>query len=264
MKNLLFFLACLLLAFLYVKYIEKRSIFFPYRPIEVSPSDYGLEFEDINFATSDQEKLNAWFLPSPGVKKVLLFFHGNAGNISHRLEKISIFKKLGLQVFIIDYRGYGKSSGKPSENGIYLDAKAAYDYLVKEKKFSPGDILVFGESLGAQAAVDLASKEKVAAIILEGGFTSAKDMSAAIYPFLPTIFLSVKFDSLSKIAKVSCPKMIIHSRNDEIVPFRLGEKLFKASPEPKTFLAVYGGHNSSFMDSMDLFTSKIKEFISNI
>ncbi len=228
------------------------------------PSDSGLEFQDLYFTTPDGEKLNAWFFPSKGAKKSLLFFHGNAGNISHRLEKISIFKKLGLQVFIIDYRGYGKSSGKPSENGIYLDAQAAYDYLVKEKKFSPDNIILFGESLGAQAAVDLASKNQVGAIILEGNFTSAKDMSREIYPFLPTIFLSVKFDSLSKIAKVNCPKLMIHSRNDEIVPFRLGEKLFNAAGGPKTFLAIYGGHNSSFIDSEDLFTSKIREFINNL
>ena len=254
----------MLFVFLYVKYIEKRGIFFPYRLVEVLPSASGLEFEDISFVTPDKEELNAWFFPSPGAKKVLLFFHGNAGNISHRLEKISIFKKLGLQVFIIDYRGYGRSSGKPSENGIYIDAQASYDYLISEKKFSPENVILFGESLGAQAAVDLASKNQVAAIILEGSFTSAKDMSRAIYPFLPTIFLSVKFDSLAKITKIRCPKLIIHSRNDEIVPFRLGEKLFDAAPGPKTFLAIYGGHNSSFIDSQDLFVSKTKEFIDHL
>lgn len=264
MKNILFFLGCLAFIFFFVKYIETRSLFFPYRPIEILPSNLGYQFEDIYFQTLDKERLNAWFFPSPGAKKTLLFFHGNAGNISHRMEKVSIFKKLGMNVFIVDYRGYGKSSGQPSEKGLYLDAQAAYDYLIENKKISPQDIIVFGESLGAQAAVDLASKNKAGGLILEESFTSAKDMSRAVYPFLPTIFLSLRLDAASKIKKVTCPKLIIHSRNDEIVPFRLGEKLFQNATEPKTFLVIFGGHNSAFMDSLDSYAKGIGKFVNNL
>lgn len=263
-KTVIFLIICLLFIFSYVKYIEKKSIFFPFRELEATPKDLHLAFEDVYLDTSDGEKLNAWFVPSTGSQRMLLFFHGNGGNISHRLESIDIFNKLGLGIFIIDYRGYGASTGRPTEKGIYLDAQAAYDYLLRQKNIRPENIIVYGESLGAQAAVDLASKNKVAALILEEAFTSAKDMSAAIYPFLPTIFLSVKFDSSNKIKKISCPKLIIHSRNDEIVPFRLGRKLYDAAPEPKEFLELTGGHNTCIFDSHDLFVSGLKKFLAKL
>ncbi|MEW6008664.1 MAG: alpha/beta hydrolase [Candidatus Omnitrophota bacterium] len=263
-KTIVFLIICLLFIFSYVKYIEKKSVFFPFSDIEATPKDLHLAFEDVYFNTQDREKLNAWFISAKDSQKILLFLHGNGGNISHRLEKISLFNSLGITIFIIDYRGYGLSTGRPTEKGIYLDAQAAYEYLLRQKSKRPEDIIVYGESLGAQAAVDLASKNKLAALILEEAFTSAKDMSAAIYPFLPTIFLSIKFDSVSKIKKISCPKLIIHSRNDEIVPFRLGKKLYDVALEPKEFLELLGGHNTCVFDSHDLFVAGIKKFLAKL
>ncbi len=264
LKIIIFLIAVILFLFGFTKYLEKTNIFFPSKEIELKPDSLGLAFEDIYFYTSDQRRLNGWFVPANGNKKVLLFFHGNAGNISHRLDSITTFNKLGLGIFIIDYRGYGLSLGRPTEKGIYLDAQAAYDYLLSKKNIKAGSIIVYGESLGAQAAVDLASKNKVAALILEEAFPSAKDMSAAIYPFLPTIFLSIKFDSIGKIRKISCPKLIIHSRNDEIVPFRLGKKLYEAAAEPKEFLELRGGHNTCIFDSHDLFVAGLKKFLAKL
>jgi fermentation-respiration switch protein FrsA (DUF1100 family) len=264
MKILIFSLICVVFLFFYVKLIEKNSIFFPSKLIEFNPESIKLGYEDVYFYSSDSQRLFGWFIPSSQHKFVILFFHGNAGNISHRLEKITIFYNLGLDTFIIDYRGYGRSSGKPSELGIYLDAQAAYDYLIKEKHIASEKIVLYGESLGAQAAVDLASKNKVGALILEGCFTSAKDISRTLYPILPTVFLSVHFDAKAKIAKIPYPKLIINTRDDEIVPFRLGQELFAASPEPKMFLELSGGHNSAFLDSGDKFSEKIKEFLNQI
>lgn len=264
MKIIIIFVIFVIFLSVYTRYIEKRSIFFPFRQIEVTPQDLGLRYEDVNFKTSDGQELNGWYIPATDSKMVLLFFHGNGGNISHRLEKILIFNKLGLSVFIIDYRGYGRSTGKPTEQGIYLDAQAAYEYLLEERKTAAQDIVLFGESLGAQVAVDLASREQVAALIIESGFTSARDMARVIYPFLPSFFLSVRFDSLAKISKIRSPKLIIHSINDEIVPFRLGKKLFQAASEPKRFLEIRGAHNNAVFDSSDLVVAEIRSMLSSL
>jgi fermentation-respiration switch protein FrsA (DUF1100 family) len=253
-----------LFLFAFTKYLEKTNIFFPTKVIEATPDAFNLTFEDVFLPTSDGEKLNAWFVPAGPDGKVVLFFHGNAGNISHRLEQLVLFNKLGLNVFIIDYRGYGKSTGRVNEQGIYLDAQAAYNYLVHTRGVSPDKILLYGESLGSQAAIDLASKEKVAGLIAEGSFTSAADMAAAIYPFLPRIFLSIQFDALNKIAQVTCPVLIIHSRDDEIVPLRLGKKLFQAANQPKQFLELSSGHNEAVIVCGEIFTNALREFINTL
>lgn len=261
MKIILIVVFCLFFIFAYTKYLEKRGIFFPSWTIEATPAAAGLEFENVFFPTQDGQKLNGWFVPGSANSKVILFLHGNAGNISHRLEQLVLFNKLRLSVFIIDYRGYGKSTGRPSEKGIYRDAYTAYQYLISQKKLKPEEIILYGESLGSQAAIDLANKEKVAAIIAEGTFSSASDMAHSRYPFLPTIFLSIRFDALNKIKKINCPLLIIHSRDDEVVPFRLGKKLFDAALEPKEFIALSGGHNEAVYLSQEPFINALKKFI---
>ncbi|MBU2540342.1 MAG: alpha/beta hydrolase [Candidatus Omnitrophica bacterium] len=264
MKIFVFIVSFILFLVFYTRYIEKRSIFFPFKEIEVTPQDIGLGFEEVNLKTPDGENIHGWYVPAGANKKVLLFLHGNGGNISHRLEKIAIFNEIGITTFIIDYRGYGRSTGRPTEDGIYLDAHTAYNYLVKEKGITADEIIVFGESLGAQAAIDLAGKERIAALIIEAAFTSAKDMARAIYPFLPTIFLSVRFDSAAKIPNIDCHKLIIHSRNDEIVPFKLGKKLYEKARQPKEFLEIIGAHNNAVFDSKELFAARVKEFINKL
>jgi fermentation-respiration switch protein FrsA (DUF1100 family) len=167
-------------------------------------------------------------------------------------------------VFIFDYRGYGKSQGAPSESGLYLDAKAAYDYLAGERGVSKDAVILYGESIGGIVAIDLAQNKEIKALITEEAFTSVKDMSAMAYPFLPYFIFSSRFNALSKIKNVTCPKLVIHSVDDEIVPFPLGEKLFDAAPPPKKFLKLRGSHNTAFLESGQGFRDGIRYFLSGL
>lgn len=263
-KNIIYIILAVIFVLVYFRYIERRSLYFPMKDIEFVPSDAGLNYEDVYLDTSDGVKLNAWLIPAADSKYTLLFCHGNAGNISHRIEKTLILNKLRLDVFIFDYRGYGKSSGRPSEQGLYKDVQAAYNYLVSKRKVLPEHIILYGESLGGAAAIDLASKNDVKAVITECTFSSTHDVARAVYPFLPTFFLSSKFDSASRIKGIAVPKLIIHSQNDEIIPFKQSVKLFDASPEPKKHLVLKGSHNTCFLDSKDLYVSGIREFLENL
>lgn len=231
------------------------------KEIEVTPKAAGFDYQEISFKTQDGFLLNGWFIPAGESERTVLFFHGNAGNISHRLEKIAFWHNLGLNIFIFDYRGYGQSQGKPSENGLYQDARAAYDYLQRERKLAEQEIIFFGESLGGAVAVDLATKTRPSALIVESTFSSSEDMAKIIYPFLPSFMLRTRFDSAGKVKEIKIPKLFIHSQSDEIVPFKLGQKLFAAAGEPKDFLKISGGHNTAFMESAGIIKDKIKDFL---
>ena len=245
----------------YVRLVESFSIFYPSKKIGATPRDIGLVYEDIFFNTQDGITLNAWFLKPAQAYATILILHGNAGNNSHRLEKISYFYKMGLNIFILDYRGFGKSEGKPSEEGIYADARAAYDYLSKRPDIDPKKIIVYGESLGGAVAVDLATKRSVAALILDSTFPSAADMAKAKLPFIPAFLLKTKLDSQSKIVHLKMPKLFIHSPQDEVVPFKLGKKLFDAAPDPKELLSIQGNHNEGFFQSQELYIQGIEQYL---
>jgi len=249
---------------LYVKYIESKSIFFPEKKIDFTPAQIGLAFQDVYFITSDKLKINGWFFPHPRAKRTILFFHGNAGNISNRLDKIISMLRLKVNIFIIDYRGYGKSEGKPKEQGIYLDAYAAYDYLVNQQGIKPKDIIVYGESLGGAVAIDLASNKEVGAVILEGTFSSGRDVGVKLYPYLPKFILPNVLNSLTKVVKVKVPKLFIHSKQDLVIPLELGKKLYDFSPGPKKFIAVAGTHNSLFIDAESVCLKAIAAFIEQL
>ena len=263
MKLVLRLIIFVILFLLFVRYIERRSIYFPMKDIISNPASVGLPYEEVYFDTPDNRRLNGWYIANSKAKFTIIFCHGNAGNIGHRLEKISMFYNLGLNVFIFDYRGYGKSQGTPSEAGLYKDAEAAYDYLTRELRVSRDGIILYGESIGGIVAIDLARNKDIAALITEETFTSIKDMSGMAYPFLPYFVFSSRFDALSKIKNVGCPKLIIHSIDDEIVPFRLGEKLFDAAMPPKKFLRLRGSHNTAFLESDEQFKEGIKSFLKN-
>ncbi|MBD3264284.1 MAG: alpha/beta fold hydrolase [Candidatus Omnitrophica bacterium] len=252
------------ISFFYVRYLENSSIFFPEKDLGASPRDFNLRYEEVVFTTSDGIKIYGWFLPYSGSEDVLLFFHGNGGNISHRLDKIALLLEQHLNVFIIDYRGYGKSGGKPSEEGIYMDAEAAYNYLLDKKNFNPDDVIVYGESLGSAVAVDLASRRKVKALILEGGFSCGKDMGKIMFPYLPSFMIPDKFNSLDKIKEIEKPKLFIHSQSDEVVPLEFAKKLFNAASGPKYFCCTEGSHNGFFLESGDSYLSAIKDFLKSI
>lgn len=258
--------AVILIVFIvgYVKYIENRVIFYPMKDIEFTPERAGLAFEDVYLTAKDGIKINAWFIPKDQARYTILFCHGNAGNIGHRLEKIMLLHKLHLNVFIIDYRGYGRSQGRPSERGLYLDAQAAYDYLVNQRQIRPEEIILFGESLGCAAVIDLGARSRIGGLIVEGAFTRGRDMAKRIYPFLPAFLFSDNFNNLAKIRKIKAPKLFIHSKNDEIVPFDLARRLYQATSPPKQFAELIGGHNSVFSDSQEKYTSAIASFIEKL
>jgi len=242
--------------------MEKRSIYFPMRHIEFTPRSIDLDFEDITFRAADGIELNGWFIPASKRSPAVLFCHGNAGNISHRLEHIGIFHALDLSVFIFDYRGYGKSRGSPSETGTCLDAVAAFDYLKKRTEETKNAVVVYGESLGGAVAIDLAGKRAADALIVEGTFASVPEMASHIYPFLPIApFIGIRYDSLSKVNKIRAPKLFIHSRDDEIVPFEQGRRLYEAAVGEKTFLEMRGGHNDAVIQAKEMYISTIARFL---
>ena len=237
----------------------------PTREIVATPADVGLDFDPLTLATRDDEQLDAWFIPASQARAVVLFCHGNAGNISHRLDSIRLFHELGLSVLIFDYRGYGRSSGKPTEQGTYRDVDAAWDYLVRQRGIPPGKIILFGRSLGAAIAADLASRQGAAAVILESAFTSVPDVAATLYPWLPVRWLSrYRYDTGKKLADIHSPVLIVHSRDDEIIPFVNGERLFAAANEPKQFLELRGGHNDGFMVSGRDYTQGLDRFLTGL
>ncbi len=263
-KNIIYITFAVIFILGYLRYFEHKSLYFPDREIEIFPSEVGLQYEDVYLSTKDGVKLNAWFIPSKGSRYTLLFSHGNAGNISHRIEKILILKSLDFNIFIFDYRGYGKSGGRPSEKGLYRDIEASYDYLISKKRISPDSIILYGESLGGAVAIDLALREKVKAIITESTFTSTADVAKTVYPLFPTYFISSRFDSLKKIKDIEIPKLIMHSKNDDIIPFSHSLRLYNNAPEPKKHIELKGDHNNSYMDSKDRFVSGLREFIDSL
>ena len=250
---------------IYVYFMQPGMLFYPNMPgrdLVATPGDIGLTYQDVEFSTEDNIKLHGWFVSNKNAKGTVLFFHGNAGNISHRLDSIVIFHRLGLNVFIIDYRGYGQSEGKITEKGTYRDAEAAWNYLNHTQGISGKQIIIFGRSLGASIAGWLANKHTPAALIIESGFTSVAAMGQRFYPFLPVRWLTrFKYDTKQYVKNVSCPVLVAHSIDDEIIPYEEGREIFQAAPGPKQFLEMQGGHNDGFVVSGAVYVEGIKSFI---
>jgi fermentation-respiration switch protein FrsA (DUF1100 family) len=245
-------------------FAQPKLLYYPEigRDIVATPADAGLDYESVEIATSDGNMLQGWFVPVPDATGTVLFLHGNAGNISHRMEYLSMFHRLGYNTFIFDYRGYGNSSGTPSEQGTYLDAQAAWHYLTENRNIPSDRIILFGESLGGAIAAWLAAREKPAVLVLASAFTSVPDMAAKLYPFLPVRLLSrFEYDTLKSLKSVSCPVFITHSPDDEIVPFAQGQALYEAAPEPKRFLELQGGHNDGFIFMRKEWADALDQFV---
>jgi len=236
----------ILAALLYV--FQGGLIYYPERQLVATPNQFGLDYEPVFFEADDGVRLSGWYLEANPARSVLLFFHGNAGNISHRIVSLQLFNRLGLSTFIIDYRGYGESEGKPSEAGTYLDAEAAWRYLVEQRKVDPSQIVIFGRSLGAAVASYVASKHTPRALIIESAFTSVADLAGRYYPFMPVQWITrFEYNTLDYVSAMKCPLLVVHSRQDDIVPFSHGRRIFDAAPRPKEFLEIIGGHNDGFM-----------------
>ncbi len=241
---------------------QSHYVYYPERVLSADPSSIGLNFESVSFETTDGVQLSGWFVPSDNARGVILFCHGNAGNISHRLESIQIFHRLGLDILIFDYRGYGQSEGTPDEYGTYRDAEAAWRYLIEECQVDPNEIIVFGRSLGGAIAAWLAQAQTPGALILESTFTSVPDIAAKLYPYLPVRLLSrFKYDTAEYLDEVDCPVLIVHSRDDEIMPFSHGRQLFGMAKEPKEFLEISGTHNEGFITSGKHYEQGLDAFI---
>ena len=255
-----------LVAFLWLR--QESMLFLPdipSRELVATPADIGLRYEPLRLATADGETLDAWFVPAAAERGALLFFHGNAGNISHRLDSVQLFHELGLSVLIIDYRGYGRSTGRPTEAGTYEDARAAWRHLVDDRQVPPGRIVLFGRSLGGGVATWLAANATPRALIVESAFRSVPDMAAEIYWFLPVRWLArLHYPVETLLPEVAAPVLVIHSREDEIIPFAHGEALQAAAGPRARLLALQGDHNSGFLVSRRDYVAGIAAFLDEI
>ena len=255
----------LLVAFVYAR--QGSMVFFPSKEIEATPRDIGLAYEDITLSTEDRKNISAWFVPSGKERGVVLFCHGNAGNISHRLDSIRIFHDLGLSVLIFDYRGYGRSEGSPTEKGTYLDAEAAWAYLVNARKVRPEKVILFGRSLGAGVAAEMALRHRAAGLIMESAFMSVPSLGSKFFPYLPGYLIRLisrfHYSNIDKISTIGVPKLIIHSPQDEIIPFEHGVSLFEKATAPKEFLRITGGHNEGFMLSGRTYIDGLDRFVAS-
>ena len=250
-----------LVAFVYVR--QPKMLYFPTSEIEQTPAAIGLSFDEVNLKTADGLTIAAWHIPAPDARAVLLFCHGNAGNISHRLDSIRIFHDLGLSVLIFDYRGYGRSEGEPTEKGTYLDAEAAWNFLVKEKGIDPARMVIFGRSLGSAVAAELAMRRKAGALIIESGFTSIPDLGRKYYPYMPVSLITrFHYATIDKVSSLALPKLFIHSPEDEIIPYDQGMRLFEKAAEPKEFMKLRGDHNEGYLLSGELYINGLQQFIS--
>jgi hypothetical protein len=258
--------ALLYLAVLALMYaLQERLLFLPGIPgraLEATPAAIGLRFEAVTIAAADGVQLSGWWVPAAQPGLTLIHFHGNAGNISHRLELLEIFHQLGFSVLLFDYRGYGASEGSAGEEGVYLDAGAVWRYVTERRGVAPQKIVLHGQSLGAAVAAWLAARQQPAALIVESGFTSVPELAADLYWWLPVRYLArLKFDTKEALGRVRCPVLVIHSRNDEIIPYGHAQRLFEAAPGPKRMLTISGDHNAGFWLSREAYARGIGGFL---
>ena len=229
---------------LWMYFRQAHYIYFPSREVNITPTTFRLPYEDIRVTTSDGETIHGWFIPHPQARGTVLFCHGNAGSIADRIDSILRFHDFGLNVCVFDYRGYGLSSGVPTEEGTYRDAETVWDWLTVKHSIPANRIVVLGESLGGAVAAWVAEQKRPGALILESTFTSLPDMAARMYPFLPVrVLCRFRYNTLSRVPRIACPVLVAHSPDDDMIPFAQGERLFRAAREPKVFLTLKGSHN---------------------
>jgi len=255
---------------------QSNLVFMPSKDVIETPEMMGIKFENLQITTRDNVNLDAWFVPAKDNdlvgKGVILFCHGNGGNISHRISYLPIFRELGLATFLFDYRGYGKSGGTPSEEGTYADVEAAWQYLTQEKQISPQKIIIYGESLGGAIASYLAQKisqpngkNNAGGLVLASTFTSISDRAAELYPFMPIRFLSrFSYNSIDRLPSIKIPVLVIHSIDDQIIPFHHGDRNFQVANQPKKLVELRGDHNGGFLDSLETYRNGLNEFIQSI
>ena len=272
-KRMLGYVAALVVSYLVllalVRLFEEKLIFFPDYPGRLS-GDWrprGLPVEDVWLETSDGVELHAWWIPRAAADFTFLAFHGNAANIANRADTYRFLGQLPANVLAVEYRGYGRSEGKPSEAGLYADAQAAYQYVVTKRGVAPDRVISFGQSLGTAVAVDLASKEKVGGVVLEASFPSASAVARRVYPFLPGLSLLVRgqFDTARKLPKIRAPILVIHCTHDPVLAFDLGEEVYRLAPSPKLFLRIDGyGHEEASMVAPEQYRQQLLAFLQSL
>jgi len=246
-------------------FIESH-VFFPDRTIEQTPTDFGLRYEDIWFESGDGVRLHGWLVPAPAPTHLLLFCHGNAGNISHRLDNVKLLHQRGITVFLFDYRGYGRSDGRISEQGFYLDSEAAHQVARRWTEQHKTKLVIFGRSLGGIAATHLGATQSCDGLILESTFTNMGAMARVLYPLPFTErFLKHRLDALGEITQVRTPILFIHGDQDKVVPIKLGLELYEAAPSPKEFVTVPGaGHYDTYLLNGKDYFDKLRVFLDKL
>ncbi len=242
---------CLLIMFL-LRWFEHAQVYHPRRELEATGAELGRPFEDVQLRTADGVELHGWFFPAdtdPARRPfAFLVCHGNGGNVSHRLDLCAALLRTGASVLVFDYRGYGRSAGRASEEGTYLDAVAACRWM-QTRGFAAKRILAYGESLGGAVAAELAQREPLGGLVLQSTFTSIPDIGAELFPWLPVRWLAtIRYDTHSKLPRLHLPVLVLHSRDDDLVPFAHAERNFAAANEPRQFGELEGAHNDPVYD----------------
>ena len=249
---------------LWLLVFQSNLVFYPEidREVAATPALAKLQYEDIHLKTADGIDLHGWYVPAPQQRGTVLFLHGNAGNISHRLDSIEMFYRLGYSTLIFDYRGYGNSGGKPTEQGTYRDAEAAWRYLTEQRHIPECRIVLFGESMGGAVAAWMAARQNPAALVISSGFTSVPDLGQQLYPYLPVRLLArIRYDTRESLRSVTAPVLIAHSKADDIIPYEHGRALFAAANPPKQFLDLAGGHNDGFIFMRETWVKALGDFL---
>ncbi len=245
---------------------QSRMVYIPARKIVATPADLGLAYTPLRITTKDGIAIAGWYIPHSPTAKTILFCHGNGGNISYRQNYIAVLHQLGFNLLMFDYRGYGESAGEPSEIGTYYDSEAAWQYLVEEQNIAPKDIIIYGESLGGGIASYLAeqlslAKVPFAGLVLASTFTSIPDRASELFPFLPVHLLAnYRYLTLERLPRITAPILVIHSPQDEIIPFHHGQRLYDHANQPKMFLEISGDHNTGFIQSLPVYMAGLRQF----
>ena len=235
----------LFLLVLGLRWFEQRQVFVPSRTMEQMPDAIGLDYEDIDFIAEDGVRLHGWWIPHPQARGTVLYCHGNGNNISSRIQLAADLRRYGLNVFLFDYRGYGQSRGWPSEKGVYRDARAAFEVVrARYEDAEQPPVVAYGASLGGPIAAQLALDKPVKGLVIEASFPSTLAMGQALYPWLPTRgIMRYRFDTEAKLAQSEVPKLLANSREDDLVPYELGVRLYEAARPPKEWVELRGPHD---------------------
>lgn len=240
-------IAALIGGTLFLMIFEKQLIYYPAKAVDVTPKALGLPFEDVTIDVEPGVKIHGWFIKASKEPSgaTILFSHGNAGNIADRLDRVLSWRDLGVDFLLYDYRGFGRSTGSPDEEGTYVDGRAAYDHLVKTRGLDPKRVVLMGESLGCAISIQLALDRPAAGLVLEAPFASIPHMASAIYPFLPArFFVRTRYDNLEKIPRVKAPLLVVQGTRDEVIPVAQGRMVFDAASSAKQYLAIEGAHHN--------------------